>query len=457
MTQQVNLRTKVQADQRGTVAIIFAASIFVLGLASGMAIDFGRAYSVRHNIQAALDSAVMLAAQAMARGTTDLKPIATTAINADWHARHGATIATFDVAKIAANRVKGTISVNMPTTFMALAGHKSMSIDVSSTVKVGVPGADIVFVLDNTGSMSGAKLQSLKDAATQLVNTIYDNAIDANDVNIALVPFSTYVNVGLDKRNASWITVPDDYASTSTSCSDVSPILTTSNCRTLTGTGYNDGVAYSYQYQQCDHTYGTPVQQCSTTTTDYKWYGCVGSRDYPLNISDDSYGTQVPGLLNVGCSNKLMPLNHDRDLILQQINAMSASGETYIPSGLAWGWRLLSNVEPFAEAANSKAGARKIMILMTDGANTRSPNYPDHNGSDVSAANRLTSEVCSKIHAANIDVFTVTFDVTDSTIKTILNSCVSARGSSYDAANAQELQNAFANIAQELVTISLTF
>ena len=35
-----------------------------------------------------------------------------------------------------------------------------------------------------------------------------------DNVNIGLVPFSQYVNVGLEYRDESWIDVPDDYSTT---------------------------------------------------------------------------------------------------------------------------------------------------------------------------------------------------------------------------------------------------
>ncbi|WP_192385797.1 TadE/TadG family type IV pilus assembly protein [Mesorhizobium silamurunense] len=53
------------------------------------------------------------------------------------------------------------------------------------------------------------------------------------------------------------------------------------------------------------------------------------------------------------------------------IDAMAASGATNVPEGMAWGWRTLSSASPFTEGRpESERGNDKILIVLTDGANT---------------------------------------------------------------------------------------
>lgn len=53
------------------------------------------------------------------------------------------------------------------------------------------------------------------------------------------------------------------------------------------------------------------------------------------------------------------------------IDAMSANGATNVPEGMAWGWRTLSSTAPFTEGRpESERGNDKILIVLTDGANT---------------------------------------------------------------------------------------
>jgi hypothetical protein len=68
-----------------------------------------------------------------------------------------------------------------------------------------------------------------------------------------------------------------------------------------------------------------------------------------------------------------------KDTITAAIDAMKPTGNTNVPEGTAWGWRVLSSNEPFTEGrGNSEKGNDKVVIVLTDGANT----YGDQGGDD---------------------------------------------------------------------------
>ncbi|TIR25359.1 MAG: pilus assembly protein [Mesorhizobium sp.] len=55
------------------------------------------------------------------------------------------------------------------------------------------------------------------------------------------------------------------------------------------------------------------------------------------------------------------------------IDDMAPTGNTNVPEGLAWGWRTVSSNQPFTEGRpNSEKGNDKVVIVLTDGANTYS-------------------------------------------------------------------------------------
>lgn len=59
--------------------------------------------------------------------------------------------------------------------------------------------------------------------------------------------------------------------------------------------------------------------------------------------------------------------------ITNAIAAMAPTGNTNVPEGLAWGWRTVSSNEPFTEGRpNTEKGNDKVVIVLTDGANTYS-------------------------------------------------------------------------------------
>ncbi|WP_245487884.1 TadE/TadG family type IV pilus assembly protein [Mesorhizobium sp. M4A.F.Ca.ET.022.05.2.1] len=63
-----------------------------------------------------------------------------------------------------------------------------------------------------------------------------------------------------------------------------------------------------------------------------------------------------------------------KNTITSAISAMTPTGNTNVPEGLAWGWRALSSNEPFTDGrANTERGNDKVVIVLTDGANTYSP------------------------------------------------------------------------------------
>lgn len=63
----------------------------------------------------------------------------------------------------------------------------------------------------------------------------------------------------------------------------------------------------------------------------------------------------------------------EKNTLTSAIDAMRANGNTNVPEGLAWGWRTVSSAEPFTRGRSEiERGNDKIVIVLTDGANTYS-------------------------------------------------------------------------------------
>ncbi|WP_274629991.1 pilus assembly protein TadG-related protein [Arvimicrobium flavum] len=68
------------------------------------------------------------------------------------------------------------------------------------------------------------------------------------------------------------------------------------------------------------------------------------------------------------------------------INGMAAGGNTNVPEGMAWGWRTLSSQAPFTGGrSETERGNDKVVIVLTDGANTYSFNDAVGNKSTYAA------------------------------------------------------------------------
>ncbi|MGE3244873.1 MAG: pilus assembly protein TadG-related protein [Beijerinckiaceae bacterium] len=451
------------SDCNGNVAMMFSLAVIGLVGISGLAIEYTQASAVQSRIAAAVDAAALAGAKATG-DVAERKKIARDMLKASMASVSGASglkvkaIPVYDNGKLVSFKV--TASVQKSTSLGKVFGLSSLDVAASSQATIGSSGKiEIALVLDTTGSMQGAKLDALKLAAKDLVAALAAKAKTADQVKFALVPFSQWVNVGMANRSATWIDVPSDYSETKTVTETTYPNQVWSNCVTQQYTGYNDGVPYTYDAQVCDWEPGTPVEVTKDVTYDHKWYGCAGSRNFPLNTQDAQYTTsRVPGILDAWCPGALLPLTTDVTAINTAIDSMSAYGQTYIPSGLIWGWRALSPGAPFAEsAAGGSEKVTQVMILMTDGANTQSADYPNHWGSDVADANKITSEICANIKAApaGIGVYTIAFGVTDTAIKSILQGCASGSAKYYDAADSGQLTAAFKDIGEKLTALRL--
>ena len=447
-------------DTRGGVALAFGLAVTVLFAAVGLAVDFSRAYAAKQSLQAAVDAATMSAARSGAQDEQAVGAALDSYLAMSNVLKHGALMMT-KAGRVLDNgtTIESELVARMPTRLLSVMGYDHIDMKIESRVMRGLGNVEIALVLDTTASMQGTKLDNVKSAASELVDALFALPDAANKVKVALVPFAQYVNVGLENRNASWMDVPPDTTSTATACYDTYPNATKSNCRMQTFTATNDGVPYTYSAEVCDWDYGMPVNVCAPYTTTSTWNGCAGARSNPLNIKDEQYSTRIPGIRNVSCPGKIQPLSKSVSDIKNSINTMAPYGETYIPAGLVWGWRALSNRAPFTEsaedAATSGGAVRKYLVLMTDGYNTKSPRYPegDHEGSDATLANTLTREACDNIkadHESKIDIFTIAFAVTDEGVKDILRYCATPGGAFFDAVDYSKLLTAFGEIGNSV-------
>lgn len=397
------------SSRDGNVAMMFGLLLIPLIIAGGIAVDIGRAGHARATLQEAADEALLRAARLKTLNPkatdAELTDIARKIVEATIAKLSGVTIDAFAVKyDPVTEEFRLVLSGELPTTLMAAVGKKSMPIDTISAVKLGKPPyLEVVMALDNTGSMNQkSKISQLKTSSKALVDALF--AMEGAGVKVGLVPFAQYVNVGADKKSSSWLSVPKSAGA---------------------------------------------------------WKGCVGSRNYPSNLEDSDYVTKpVPGLVGAPCPDPILALSDDKAKIKAALDGMDANGWTYIPSGLVWGWRALSPVEPYTEGLSyaelkDRAGVKSLIVL-TDGENTRAPDYPTHNSANQSQANDLMMKLCKNIKADGIVIYAIAFDVSDATIRTLLEECATSPGYYFAAENAVELTKAFQDIATSLRSISLS-
>lgn len=488
----LRLLKRFQTDARGAVAVVYGPMVIVLLLAAGIAIDYSRAYLVKKEIARALDAAV-LAAGSMAnaneeamRAMADRYFLAN--LSDETKTKYNPEM-IFDYDPATAE-ITASSAADVETFLMKLAGHDQVDVTAEAVAGRSLVNVEVALVLDNTGSMSGSKMSSLKDAATQLVNTLY--ATDGADdfVKFALVPFTAAVNVGTDKLNDGWI----DTAGASL--------------------GAQEDFSSSYEYWG-DSTYTgmTALEALDHFSAD--WKGCVRARVgnetnengdsvaldlwdiapdgsnvntlWPLHIKPVHLYTRRNGNKprNSQLRNRLedvddecpdaeiLPLTNDKDSIVDKIDEMNAEGWTNIPNGLMWGWHVLSSAEPFTEGESyDEPDVRKVIVVLTDGRNDVGNYYSNKLDGSYSAygmtayghlgtGNPRTvlddklEDVCENVKSKGILIYSITFQLNDTNTQNLMRNCATRNDMYFNSPDSSSLQEAFEEIAIGLQKLQL--
>ena len=466
--------------------MIFALALPVVAILTGSAIDLHRAANAKASSQIAVDAAALAAASSRERSNGRLYDIADAYLDRNLDRRYLNENIHATVERPSDPEIKVSLRASVEPIFMGLIGVRELPVVVSATAVRGTSEqVEVALVLDNTWSMSdvdagGArKIDSLKSAATQLVNEVMQDS--DGKVRVGVVPYADYVNVGMSNRSRSWLSVPADYSTTSQrTCSTQTTRQQCTRGTPKTCTRQVDGVSETYDCtpSTCSTVTVAPYEQCSGGgTTNYRWYGCVGSRTQgSLRLNDSQADRPYPGFLATGqnCLNPIVDLTDQRSSIVSTIqnlivNVGGYKPLTYIPSGLIWGVNLLSPTEPFNSAAAYSQGnrtPRKILVLMTDGANTLrfNPSTGRHevfstNGNtaevQLRATNSDTLAICDYAKSKHIEVFTVAFAVASNSARDMLQSCATDSDHYFDARDASALAESFAEIAASINRVRL--
>jgi Flp pilus assembly protein TadG len=449
-------------DSKGNAAIIFAAAAVPLMIAAGMGIDMVRANRTQTILQGAADAAALAGASSNELSAADLQAIVDEYVRANGVEGALDVIETIEPTLNKTDRVFSVkIKGKIETSLMKLANVQSMDIGAYSEVVLGGKALEVVLVLDSTASMGrDGRMSALKAAAEDLVKDLLKLEDKGMDVKVGIVPFADYVNIGVANRSESWLDVPSDGTVTSNGCYNTYPDAVSSNCRDETYTYYEDGQPNTGTHQVCDWNYGDPVEVCGTSTRETKWYGCVGSRNDPLDEVIGSMSTPYPGIMDWRCASPIVDMTDDEDVLTDAIDGLVTSGNTYIPAGLIWGWNMINANAPLTAAKStsemSSLGGTKAIVLMTDGANTLSATYPKHNGSDAAEANQKTRDICANIKNDKITVFSVSFMVDNSDADAIMAECASDNSKNYNADSADALAQAFRDIGETLSALRIS-
>jgi len=408
--------------------------------------------------------------------------------------------------------------------------------------------------MNNAGDDGVTKISSLRNAAKKFISYIFTNGNFASGTKISVTPFAASVAVSpstyryrnwVDTQGQSkyhWSNVSGAVSAGFTSRFDIFTRLTTqfqswawAGCFeslpypqnvTDTGVSGNDTLYIPYfapdeggsatvapAYFDANKTFIGVNSYLDDYTSDSKcsyqqpqgvsasYMNAVGRAckyAKPQNAKSGTYVAELgPNGPNFGCTSQpLQLLTNSSSTLNNLVDNMIVGGVTNIHEGFMWGWRTISPNSVLSDgtaAAYGSATVNKIIILMTDGANTwldwgASPNKSlfssngffanvDGTNSDAhfpstnqgvangtqgrAGLDALTRLACRNAGSANVAIYTIGFSVSsdpiDSQGVSLLQDCARYGNGLYIQANSSDtLIAAFNKIAKSIGSLRIT-
>lgn len=506
------------SDEAGSVGIFFALTCLTVMLVIAVSIDYGRADLEHQRVQRAADAAALAASHRLGLPDQDVsgQDVALRFFKANTDGRTNEQIES-----VVLDATRGEVRVRVGgTVFSSLlnaVGINSIGIDAGSQVIKGDGTVEVALVLDNSGSMAGQPIADLKTAAKNLTNVVFTGSAQSERVKVSVVPFSSAVNVGAQFAASAWIDhagqsplnganfatdlprldvfakmgvawkgcvearpAPHDVTADPPVAGHPETLFVPMLAPDEPDSVNAGGKTYPNNYLKDD---GGSCPPQPVTCLSYSRRGnCTSSVTTPLAPADAQsrmckydnafVGSTTPGPNYMCDSEAIQTLTESQAEVESKLSVLVAKGNTNIAEGVMWGWRSLSPDAPFALGRPYNIASNdKILVLMTDGANTYSA-YSNHNKSSYGAqgygaSNRLgttytsagylaqmnnkTLAACANAKAAGLKIYTVAFRLqNDPTALSVLQGCASQASMAFQAADGNALIAAFERIGTEI-------
>lgn len=324
---------------------------------------------------------------------------------------------------IAAGTLRLIGDMEMKTIFTALVGVDKLGAAMLSEATRKAMRIETAMVLDNSGSMDEEdRMVFLKEASSRAVDIFFEETDPTDpDVFVGVVPFTQFVNVGANNKNAAWL----DRFGSSPIASDNLMIDANSPINSYNRLALHEQMQGDEGWRGCvearPYPYDTDDTPPLTAETLFvplfapdepdTWYwnngwpegyhndyldddraSCEAPRkkkdEWPDRVLQErmcKYRNATPPKTsvnqvrapNVDCpTDALTPLSSDKDTVHTALDGMSPQGRTNVAQGAVWGFHMLTPGAPLEEARaqTSDESISKVMIIMTDGDNIHSKN-----------------------------------------------------------------------------------
>ncbi len=183
----MKIEQRGRKGERGVATILVAMFLILFVSCIGLAVDMGRAYIVKTALSTAVDGAALAAARLLPQGQSAASAAAINIFNANFPPGFlgvGAisTYPVFGTTSDGSDLITITVTTNIPTTFMKVAGINTVNLMASGQATRRV--VDMAFVIDRSGSLAG-DFPAVKTASSAFVGK-FDTVFD----RVALLSFA---------------------------------------------------------------------------------------------------------------------------------------------------------------------------------------------------------------------------------------------------------------------------
>ncbi len=382
-------------DDKGVLAAPTLLFMLAMLAVCGIGMDLVRLERDRTQLQYTLDRAVLAAADL----DQELEPAA---VVLDYLTKAGLeeyynTPETEILPEGAVNPTSKKVSVTVNDAFeiywMGFAGREdNLPLNAASTAQESIDRVEISLVLDVSGSMaSNNRLTNLKTAAKEFVTTLDENTEDGN-LSFSIVPYSTQVSMPQEFLDNYDVEIENRTSGASFYDAVDEPFL--SNALTNDGTDPSGAVVVVDDNNHYSHCVNFESDDFETTAFEIGESYQRTMHFSPWRTND--YRTSSSHVALATCASHTdspertaLLFEDDEDTLHDYIDAFEAGENTSIDIGMKWGTALLDpSIQPVIEdltdgetpyiastffdrpTAYNDSDTLKVIVLMTDGANT---------------------------------------------------------------------------------------
>lgn len=457
-------------DERGGITIFLLVLFIMLLVVGGMAVDYQRHEAARADLQDALDRGSLAAANLnqayVLNGSKTRDEQARDVINefmASRNFKQDTFTLNVSVDDVSGGReVTAAANVEIQTIFLSLVGIDTLSVNATSKATHAAKWLEIMLVLDITGSMTSTsqsglqKIEDLKIAAKNFIDMAFAEG-DPSHMTISILPFSMNVNLPRPVADLFDIDRRHDYGE---SCIDFREIDFSTNAIPLDkGTPYEQ--AQHFREYSSSGAYGCPRANNAATIH--------SNNATDLKNAIDAMTSESYTAMYMGTKWAAALLDPAADDIVDHLIATGSLSSDFDDTPRAW----------------DDSSVRKIIVLMSDGRNTRlnrindityaalplthwHSNQPgsskyaeinnnnDSDGDGLNDGDEKLKEICDTVKASpTAAIYTIGFEIAgNQSAQAALENCASDP-SNYYLVEGVNLTTAFENIWNDIYNLKL--